>query len=452
MIALARRRNLCAALAAAALVCLAAPSPAGARAGGGSFHFGGGGGGRGGGGGGGFHGPHFFFFGGGGGGLLILIAVIVIVILIIVIVGWLKREAIALRYARLRRERARRVELAAAEAGDEDPDFAPDIVLAGAEALFRELQGAWDGRDARALAARLGEELWDEWQRRLADFERKGWHSRVEVLGDVKVSYIGLTNRADDRDDRVVVHIAARLRDYVIDSYGDTITRRDQLSEISNVSEYWTLGKRDRRWILLSIEQEEEGRHELSEQIVATPWSDDRALHDEAVVEQAQVEAVPAGVAVAEVADLDFEGDARIAALDLSLADGRFAPDVLEVAVRRAVESWAEAIDGHHDDLISIATPDAVQQLLHPGDPSGKTRVVVRGPRVRRLTIAALDAADKPPTMKVEVHVTGRHYVEDRDTLEPVSGSQSRETQWVERWRLALDGPADNPWRIVGTA
>ena len=49
---------------------------------------------------------------------------------------------------------------------------------------------------------------------------------------------------------------------------------------------------------------------------------------------------------VGELVDVDFDGDARAAALDLSVVDGRFAPAVLEAAARRAVAAWAEAVDG----------------------------------------------------------------------------------------------------------
>jgi len=47
----------------------------------------------------------------------------------------------------------------------------------------------------------------------------------------------------------------------------------------SFVTEYWTLGRRDGRWILLSIEQHAEGRHHLGDAIVALPSEDDR-VHD----------------------------------------------------------------------------------------------------------------------------------------------------------------------------
>jgi hypothetical protein len=182
---------------------------------------------------------------------------------------------------------------------------------------------------------------------------------------------------------------------------------------------------------------------------VATPWADDQGLRDEALIEGAVQDAVPAGTKLAEVADLDFEGDGRAAALDLSLADGRFAPDVLEVAARRAVAAWADAVDGDDGPLLARSHPDAARELLHPGDPSGHTRLVVRGLSVRRISIVSLDPASEPATMTIDVELGGRRYVEDRDTAAVVSGSQSRSVTFTERWTLALDGPDDQPWRIA---
>jgi predicted lipid-binding transport protein (Tim44 family) len=221
------------------------------------------------------------------------------------------------------------------------------------------------------------------------------------------------------------------------------------------MSEYWTLAKNPQRarsdpaWILISIEQEREGAHELKEEIVAMPWADDSAARDQALVEQATADAVPGGTDIAELADLDFQGDARAQANDLSVADGRFAPDVLEIAARRAVAAWAQGIDGDRTPLESIADASVIQELLHPGDPTGKTRLVVRGPQVKEIRITALDAQADPPTMGLEVHLSGRRYVEDRDTAAIVSGSQSHESQFTEYWTLALSGDGEQPWRIV---
>ena len=251
-------------------------------------------------------------------------------------------------------------------------------------------------------------------------------------------------------EDRVTVRIEARLRDYVEDAYGRHVKRLGRFSETVSVREFWTL-RRDAkgRWILSSIEQGGEGIHALDEQLVATPWSDEQAMRDEALVEGAVADAVPSGTKISEVADLDFAGDARAAALDVSLADGRFAPDVLEVAARRAVQAWAEAVDGDDSALRTIASPRAAHELLHPGDPSGQTRLVVRGPSIKRIDVTALDAAAEPPTMSIEIEISGRRYIEDRNTTALLAGSQTREASFTEYWTLALSGDATTPWRII---
>ena len=201
--------------------------------------------------------------------------------------------------------------------------------------------------------------------------------------------------------------------------------------------------------MLQSIEQGAEGVHALEDDLVATPWGDERSMRDEALIEGALTEAVPDGTKLAEVADLNFSGSARAAAQDLSVVDGRFAPDVLEVAARRAVAAWADAVDGDDAALLALAGRDAARQLLHPGDPSRRTRLVVRGPRVKQIRIAGLDAGAEPPTMTIDVEIAGRRYLEDRDTTAVVTGSKSRESTFTEHWTLALNGDGSNPWRIV---
>jgi predicted lipid-binding transport protein (Tim44 family) len=113
------------------------------------------------------------------------------------------------------------------------------------------------------------------------------------------------------------------------------------------------------------------------------------------------------------------------------------------------VAAWAEAVDGDDAALEAIATPEAVQALLYGGDAGRDTRLVVRGPRLSALRIARLDAAHEPPTMTVEAQVSGRRYVEDRDTAAVLRGSKDRETTFTERWTMALDGDPETPWRIA---
>jgi predicted lipid-binding transport protein (Tim44 family) len=435
--------------AALALLALYAP-PAMAAAGGGSSSFGGGGGGGNSGGGSSYGGS-----GSGSGEADPLTFAILGAGLVLFLIYWMFRKAVNAfvreRMARRRAKRVARVEAAAAEAAQDDAAFAADSVRAGADHLFRTIQKAWSNNDIETLDKLVAPELMKEWRRRLDDFKRKSWRNVVDVIGKIQVEYVGLVNRADDEDDRCVVRIEARLQDYVLGKGGQKINRTDATSEFTTLREYWTLGKDGAdRWRLLSIEQDAEGAHHVEAEIVASPWDDSR-LRDEALVEGAVADKVEDGYKISDVADLDFDGDARAAALDLSLADARFGPDVLETAARRAVGGWAEAVDGEDADLAAVATPAAMRDLLYPGGHKGR-RLVVRGPKVERLHIAALDAAAEPPTMTVEVTVRGRRYVQDRDTAAILSGSEKDETTFTERWLLALGDDAANPWKIVDAA
>jgi predicted lipid-binding transport protein (Tim44 family) len=412
-----------------------------AQAGSGSSGFGGGGGGGGG-----------SSFGGGSSGSGEGDPVVVLVVFGLFGVFLLYLAFHTVRYRRKLRERDQEVRTASAEAAEDDAYFASEELERHAVALFRAAQMAWDARDTQGLARLVGPDLLVEWKRRLDDFDRKGWHNRVEVLEDPNVLYVGITNREDDDEDRAVVRIEAKLRAYVVDRAGDRVMRAGEKDELVTLTEYWTLARRDGAWMVHSIEQRAEGDHHLDDQVVASPWSDEQRLDDESLTELAVADGLPEGFTTADLAQVDFDGDARAHALDLSLADARFAPDVLEAAARRAVGAWAEAVDGNDAGLERVASPDAVAALLYGGDSTRETRLVVRGPRVKRIRIAAVQVDQVPATMTLEVELGGRRYVEDRDTAAVVSGSKDSAATFTERWTLALDGTAAAPWRIVGIA
>jgi predicted lipid-binding transport protein (Tim44 family) len=456
-----RKRRILLITAVVALIALIVVPIALAAGGSGSAGFGGGGG-EGGGGGGGGGGKGFFLY-------LIFRAIIdliisthgvariIVIVLIAAVIAYVVFGARIRAWSQAQRDqghaarrktakRERRVELAAAEAADEDPMFSPDNVRAAGKRLFTEVQAAWSNEDRIRLRALVAPELLNEWERRLDDLDQRGWHNRVSVIGEPTVSYVGLQRTGKAHEDRVVVKIEAKLRDYVEDRNGRHLNRSGRLTETVHIREFWTLGKRAGHWILTSIEQGGEGEHALDTKLVATPWSDDQALQDEALTEQAVADAVPEGTKITDVADLDFAGDARAAANDLSLADGRFAPDLLEIAARRAVEAWAIAIDGDDQALRKVASSPATAAMLHP---SPGRRLVVRGPEIQQITITGLDAAADPPTMSIEVKIKGRRYVENRNTAAVISGSRSKEVEFVEHWTLALDGDESQPWRIV---
>jgi predicted lipid-binding transport protein (Tim44 family) len=426
------------------LLTLALADLALAQAGGGSSGFGGGGGGGFGGGGGGFSG------GGGSGGTGSPVVVLLFFGAFAVFLIYLAIHT--MRYRRKLRERDARVRTASAEAAEDDAYFGADYLVPYARSLFIEAQSAWDARDRERLAKVVGEDLMVEWSRRLDDFDARGWHNRVEVLDEPEIHYVGLVNREEDEEDRAVVRITARLRAYVIDRNGQRMMRKGAKSDQIALTEYWTLARRGDAWIVASIEQRAEGDHHLEGEIVPSPWSDMERLEDESLTELAVADGLPEGFTTSDLAELEFSGDAEARALDLSVADARFMPALLEAAARRAVSAWLEAVDGPDDALLEVASPAAVQALLYGGDASGRTRLVVRGARVRRIRIAALQVEREPATMTLVVEVGGRRYVEDRDTAAVLSGSKDSATTFTETWTLALDGPNAAPWRLVSTA
>jgi predicted lipid-binding transport protein (Tim44 family) len=352
----------------------------------------------------------------------------------------------------LRRKREEQVQVAALEASMEDAAFEPEAVKAAAIALHKSIVEAWTARDRATLATLVGADLMVEWNRRLDDFDRKGWHNITERLGDPTVEYLGLVNREGATEDRVTIRIEAPIRDYTLDANGEHLLRTDDSDETTTLPEYWTLGRHDDgSWFLVSIEQDAEGSHVLSEDIVARPDADTARLHDEAVAEVAMSTAVP-DEKVRDITPVSFDGDARDAAMDMANIDGRFDPDVLEASARRAVAAWAEAVDGEDVSLSLVASQEAIDELLYAGDTSRHTRLVVRGPVLKSLRIAHIDTHGTPPTMRIEAELTGRRYRENRDTTTVIEGSKDRETTFTEAWTMTLDGSDSTPWRLVGSA
>jgi predicted lipid-binding transport protein (Tim44 family) len=350
--------------------------------------------------------------------------------------------------ARRRMIRSRRVELAAEEAVFDSPAFDPATVKAAAAELHAAVIAAWSADDRRRLRDLLSPELFGEWSRRLDDLRRRRYTNPLRRRGRLRLRYVGLVNRTGDDEDQVVVHVRARMDDAIYDHRGRIVFRDTDDSGRHTHSEYWTLGRRDGRWVLVSVETEQEGAHHLTAPIVPSPWADDR-LHDFATLERATTITVPPA-SLAEIVPLEFTGDLRLAALDLAGFDGRYDPDVLEAAARRTVAAWAEAIDGNHGPLIALAGRQTVEALLYPT--SRRHRLVIRGPRLQRLRIVSLRPRARPPMMTVEATISARCYLEDRHTGAITGGSRNRDSTFTVFWQLHLNNDAKTPWRIASIA
>jgi predicted lipid-binding transport protein (Tim44 family) len=330
--------------------------------------------------------------------------------------------------------------------------FLPERVHAAAEQLFRDAQNAWDAGDRARLATLLDADLLVEWERRLDDFDPKGWHNRAEVLGDVRVEYVGITNREEAADNRVVVPYrrdTPRLRGRSGRGKDPPQGRDRRHGRSLPVLDAWPARGAldpalDRR---ASRGRAPPQRADRRLALVGRPAPARRGVDRDRDRRRASP-----GYKPADLVDLDFAADARGAALDLAVADARFAPDVLEAAARGMVEAWAQAVDGDDAPLEHLASRSALRALLYEGDNTEKTRVVVRGPRVKRLSIVVLDAKAEPATMTIEVELGGRRYVQDRDTAAVLSASKDDATVFTERWTLSLDGPESHPWRLTAVS
>jgi predicted lipid-binding transport protein (Tim44 family) len=345
--------------------------------------------------------------------------------------------------ARARTDRERRVRLAAAEAAEDDPLFAPELVVARATALFVAIQAAWSRNDVAGLRPLVGAELLLEWETRLRDFARKGWRNEVDILEGPDADYVGLVNRAGTAEDQVVVLIRARVQDVVIDRHGSVLPSDE--GAIARISEYWTLGRRDTDWVLVSVEQEREGRHQLAAPLIAAPEGDQERIRSEAVMELATAD----GLRADEATDLlspAFSGTARAAALDLSLVDPRFGPDVLATAVEEILGAWSQAIDGPDGPLAVLTTPGALQALLFPSGP--QARLVIRGAHITENVIVSVSTGP-PPTVQLQLTVTGVQYLEDRSTTEVLAGSNRRPTTTRQAWTLRLTDDPRHPWQVT---
>ena len=309
------------------------------------------------------------------------------------------------------------------------------------------MQDAWSRDDRARLRELVSPDLMAEWDRRLDDFASRGQRNVVDVQV-LEVHQVGLVNRTDDEDDRVVVLMQATLLDYV-ESEGGRLMRTDDAEgdEKAIVHEYWTLGKRDGAWCLQSIEGPKEGEHHLTSDLVATPASDGR-VRDEAVFEIAEADKV-ADDRVADLLSVDYEGDARTQAQDAALVDGRFASDVLETAVRRAVDAWLGAVDGSDEELLEIADPApstccstaatrAARAASSSAAPaSARSHHALRRPHPARGAGGARRRERRP------LPRGPRH-------ARVLEGDRSRARRWQETWTLTLSGAEGaSPWRLA---
>ena len=193
------------------------------------------------------------------------------------------------------------------------------------------------------------------------------------------VEYVGLDHSGDKRPTRVTVRVEAELRDYVEAAPATTSSTPAAPSETVRCGSSAPSAMQHGRWVLASIEQGAEGMHAIDEAIVATEWSDETALKDEALDRGRRARRGPS------IKTRDRPGRRPLLQGRRPCPGARPEPrrwpvcawTVLEATALLVATALAVAVDG--DDgvvVVDRARPGGLSFSSYPGDPSGHTRLV----------------------------------------------------------------------------
>jgi hypothetical protein len=423
---------------------LSAPTAAYARGGGGGHGFGGGRGGFGGG-----RGGHYgggggvFFFGNsghGGGDGAGLVIIVVLVAAYFLIKAWSQRrharrtlnttsDRVAHRSDRRARARAMEVEAQVDALADTDVTFDVDALKARAVSLYVTAQRAWTAGDEATLGTILAPVVYGKWTEQLDEYVARGEINVVEIVEGPDVEMVNVANRTGETDDTVTFRITATLNDYVVSRRtGARATRKDHSRR---PVEYWTLGKAGAgEWIVVGIEQAEDGAHHLTAAIETDAWNQKSVARD-ATLDVAERASGLRATDVLSLTNISWAYDADEAAGDLSLVDARFDKSVLEVAITRFLEEWAM-----HDgslDFTGIRTTN---------------RTVMRTATVRSIEVREL-VSREPIAFRVAVAAHGIYYEVDRRTEEVLAGDPHQNRTLRFLFTMRLEEAPSRGWTVT---
>ena len=301
-----------------------------------------------------------------------------------------------------------------------------------------------------------------EWQRRLADFERRGWHNRVS----------GCWSRARDpvrgaRQPRgrhrgpgaVVQHhgAAAGFRGTTGPGKRDQAQGGEEKEQGQAGRVLDALRRLGGGWKVVSIEQRVGGRPpaRLGEDRRVALVGLQSGVADEALTELAVGGgACRRGSAPADLATVSGSRAPRASTRSTCPSPTPASrPDVLEAGrPGRAVAAWAEAVDGDDAALLERWRPPeagvgvALRRRRVPQDGASwcaaRACCEIRDRGGRRVARARDDARRGGARAGGATSRTGT-----RRPLCP--GSRDEATAFTERWTLSLDGADSSPWQIT---
>lgn len=261
---------------------------------------------------------------------------------------------------------------------------------------------------------------------------------RIYAPHDPMVRLVWASRRSDDESWRAVVLVWLELSAVARSWRAFKSHWSYKISSLK--SAFWTLIRDEDRWIIERVESPGAG-HYLVDRLPDDTL--DQQLQDEAAISTA-VEDPLVTVPVAELKDVDAATENQLR--DLSVVDGRYAPDAIVACVCEIARTWEAATTGNDKrPLESWSTPHAITQLCRP-TPNGLRRV--RNLEVCRVRINALNTNEDPPTITVSASLHGQRWLATH-TGGTISGSPRHRRDFTEQWTLRLDPSTESPWQLI---
>lgn len=265
--------------------------------------------------------------------------------------------------------------------------------------------------------------------------QQLGRHARV--AGRPRVDILGVVNRQRDSEDRVVVRVRADV---------DRGATAHGLPRRGLIDERWTLVHRGEGWHLAAGAGDPLAESLLSSPLIDSPGDDTRRLR-EASLQELSGDARRGGPGPRELTDTAAPPLQQLT--DLSVADERFEPMLIEAAVAHIVEAWEQSSSGSDAPLLAVATGAGAHALNFPAPGRGRRRI--SDARVQRWVLTGLNASAQPPTVTVSLRVKATAWTDD----DASSAGDHRPAHLLDLvWTLALDEatPTHPRWRLTHSA
>jgi hypothetical protein len=329
-------------------------------------------------------------------------------------------------------KRAHRAHYAAVEAAEDDPTFSPEAIEQSIIEIVVLGDSLWSGGSLGPLESRPDAALVRVWARSWQSWLGTG----LKVVQEPSIDILGLVNRHDEGEDRVVVRVRQRIhcqhpRVEVLGAHH------------AHLDERWTLGRSGSSWCLLSVSGDPLAGPVLTAPLISNPASDTERLREESFADMAKAQNVGDFVDLSGLVDPD--DPPSLALLDLSVIDGRFLPALIAALLAHLLESWVLAVNGSEVPLAELASTEATETLLRPG---GGTRLIVRDAVLKSWEARRLHLSWHPPTIELALEVEAVRYGVGDDG-KAVAGNQTEARQIALLWNLELTDSDQTPWQLV---